>query len=145
MIHSLAEVKLIALPYDVAVNGDLVVMQGLTHIPFAIERVFVVRGFEGAVRGQHAHKACSQFLTCPYGRVEVLCNDGSDVLTITLDRPDVGLLIRPSIWAEQTYLTANSVLTVLCDKPYEPEDYIRDFDEFKLYRAVNVKSELEKI
>jgi len=140
MLNSLAAIKLVALPYDKAVNGDLVVMEGITHVPFAIERVFVVRGFEGAVRGQHAHKTCSQFLTCVYGSVEVLCKDGSFDLTFILDRPEVGLLIPPNIWAEQTYLKDNSVLTVLCDKPYDAEDYIRDFDEYKLYLTINTNS-----
>ena len=140
MFNTLASVNLITLPYDIADNGDLVVMEGLIHVPFSIKRVFVVRGFEGAVRGQHAHKTCSQFLTCPYGSVEVLCNDASDELLITLDRPEVGLLIPPSIWAKQTYLKDNSVLTVLCDKPYDAKDYIRNFDEYKLYLSTNTNS-----
>jgi hypothetical protein len=42
----------------------------------------------------------------------------------------VGLIIPPGIWAQQTYLTENSVLTVLCDKLYQAADYIRDYEEF---------------
>jgi dTDP-4-dehydrorhamnose 3,5-epimerase-like enzyme len=134
MPSSLSSVKLLNLPYDFAENGDLTVMEGLAHIPFAIARVFVVRGFAGSVRGKHAHKACTQFLTCPYGNVEVRCDDGSDVATFVLDKPEVGLLLPPGIWAQQTYLVANSVLTVLCDRPYERLDYIRDYGEYKKYR-----------
>jgi len=126
------------LPYDIAVNGDLVVMEGMKHVPFSIERVFVVRGSEGAVRGLHAHKTCSQFLTCPYGGVEVLCNDGTNIVALILDRPDMGLLLPFGIWAEQKYLIANSVLTVLCDKPYDSADYIRDYDEYKRYQSLNL-------
>jgi dTDP-4-dehydrorhamnose 3,5-epimerase-like enzyme len=136
MLYSLDEVKLLNLHYDFATNGDLTVMEEFTDIPFSIARVFVVRGFDGSVRGKHAHKACSQFLTCPYGRVEVQCNDGSDVATYILDKPNMGLLIPPSIWAQQTYLIPNSVLTVLCDRPYESQDYIRNFDDFRKYRKI---------
>ena len=137
MLFALGDVKFINLPYDFAVNGDLTVMEGMTHIPFSIARVFVVRGFAGSIRGDHAHKACSQFLTCPYGIVEVNCDDGSEVATFVLDKPDIGLLIPPSIWAKQSYLIDNSVLTVLCDKPYETLDYIRNYEDYKEYRNID--------
>jgi hypothetical protein len=134
MLYPISAVQLIKLPYDFADNGDLVVMEGLVHVPFVIARVFVVRGGEGAVRGQHAHKTCTQFLTCPFGSVEVRCDDGNEVATFILNRPDVGLLVPPSIWAQQVYSVANSVLTVLCDRPYERQDYIRNYDDYKTYR-----------
>lgn len=138
MHFSLADVKLINLPYDFAENGDLTVMEGVTHIPFSIARVFVVRGFAGSHRGDHAHKSCAQFLTCPYGVVEVSCDDGSEDVNFILDKPDVGLLIPPGIWAKQNYLIDNSVLTVLCDRPYEATDYIRDYEDYKKYRNIDL-------
>ncbi|CAN1525325.1 WxcM-like, C-terminal [Methylophilaceae bacterium] len=137
MHYSLNNVKLINLPYDFAENGDLTVMEGMTHIPFPIARVFVVRGFVGSIRGDHAHKACTQFLTCPHGAVEVKCDDGYKISTFLLDRPEVGLLIPPSIWAQQRYMKENSVLTVLCDRPYETSDYIRNYDDYKKYRNID--------
>lgn len=139
LLYSLNAVRLINLHYDFADNGDLTVMEGFTDIPFSIARVFVVRGFEGSVRGEHAHKVCTQFLTCTYGSVEVLCDDGSDIATYVLDKPNIGLLLPPSIWAQQTYLVANSVLTVLCDQPYENQDYIRSYDDYKKYRKITDK------
>ena len=133
MNNVLEHARIINLPYDFAENGDLVVMEGQRHVPFSIERVFVVRGFEGAIRGQHAHKACTQFLTCPFGKVDVRCDDGRDVVSFVLDRPQIGLLIPPGIWAQQHYIIANSVLTVLCDRSYDQEDYIRDYGQYKEY------------
>ncbi len=134
MLYSLDAVKLINLPYDFAENGDLTVMEGLNHIPFSIARVFIVRGLAGSVRGEHAHKACVQFMTCPYGVVEVRCDDGSEVATFILDKPETGLLVPLGIWAEQIYIVDNSVLTVLCDRPYERLDYIRNYEDYKEYR-----------
>lgn len=139
MLYSMSAVQLIKLPYDFADNGDLVVMEGVAHVPFNIARVFVVRGGAGAIRGQHAHKACTQFLTCPYGKVEVQCDDGHEVAVFTLGHPNFGLLIPPGIWAQQTYLIANSVLTVLCDRPYEKHDYIRNYSDYQAYIAINSK------
>jgi dTDP-4-dehydrorhamnose 3,5-epimerase-like enzyme len=124
----------ITFPLHRADASDLVVMEGMTHVPFAIARVFVVRGLPGEIRGQHAHKACTQVLTCPIGSVDVLCDDGNETATFLLDKPNMGLLIPPGIWAQQDYLTPGSVLTVLCDRVYEAADYIRDYDEFKAYK-----------
>lgn len=135
MLFPISAVTPIELPHYVADNGDLVVMEELTHVPFAIARVFVVLAPVGVIRGQHAHKACTQFLTCPIGSIEVRCDDGREIATYILDQPHIGLLIPPSIWAQQTYLTPGSAMAVLCDRPYESQDYIRDYGDFKVYRV----------
>ena len=132
--HStISSVYLVKLPHHFEENGDLVVMEGLINVPFKIARVFVVRAPEGAVRGQHAHKACAQFLTCPRGSVEIHCNDGNQTADFELNHPNLGLFIPPGIWAEQLYRTKDSALTVLCDRVYEPEDYIRDYSLYLTY------------
>lgn len=134
---SISAVNLIKLPYYSDNNGDLVVMEGLAHVPFTIARAFVIRASAGATRGKHAHKACTQFLTCPIGSIEVRCDDGLEVATYILDRPDMGLLIPPGVWAQEIYQASDSILTVLCDRPYEAHDYIRDYGDFKAYRQAN--------
>jgi hypothetical protein len=48
----------------------------------------------------------------------------------TLNHPNIALLIPPGIWAQQTYTTENSILTVLCDRIYEAQDYIREYADF---------------
>ncbi|MEI8033246.1 MAG: FdtA/QdtA family cupin domain-containing protein [Chlorobiaceae bacterium] len=131
---SIDDVKIISLPHYFEDNGDLVVMEGLINVPFSIARVFVVRAPDGAVRGQHAHRACSQFLTCPRGVVDVLCDDGVQTARYLLDHPNMGLLVPPGIWSQQTYQTENAALTVLCDRPYEVEDYIREYSDYLAYR-----------
>lgn len=137
---TVSSVYLVKLPHYFEDNGDLVVMEGLINVPFAIARVFVVRTPEGAVRGQHAHKACAQFLTCPRGSVEVVCTDGTDSAEFELNHPNVGLYIPPGIWAEQRYKTRDAALTVLCDRVYEAEDYIREYSEFLIYRQELLES-----
>ena len=131
---TISSVYLVKLPHYFEDNGDLVVMEGLVNVPFTIARVFVVRAPEGAVRGQHAHKACAQFLTCPRGAVEVDCSDGNQSAEFILNHPNIGLYIPPGIWAEQRYKTKDATLTVLCDRIYEQEDYIRDFHSYLNYR-----------
>ncbi len=133
--NHLADVNCIELPCDYAVNGDLIVIEGNTVIPFDIARVFFVRAPEGALRGLHAHKECSQFLICATGHIEVRYDDGNATGVTLLNRPEIGMLVPPGIWAQQTFLAPTSVLMVLCDKRYDANDYIRDYAEFKIYRS----------
>jgi len=125
-------VKLIEFPYIKESNGDLVVVEE-DIIPFNVSRVFTVRASKGSVRGEHAHRHCSQLLICTNGAVEVKCNDTITTETFVLDKANFGLFIPPRIWGYQKYLEGNTTLTVLCDRPYEESDYIRDYDDFKLF------------
>ncbi len=137
MLHSVDDVTLLNLPYYQDDSGDLTVLEGSNHVPFKIARVFVVRAEINAIRGQHAHKNCAQFIICPYGKIEVVCDDGGRTVTYIINEPDVGLLIPPGIWAQETYLTQEAILTVLCNRSYEPHDYIRNYDEFINYRKAD--------
>ena len=127
-------VKLIELPYLKENNGDLVVVEG-TIIPFSIKRVFNVRQQKGDIRGKHAHLHCSQLLICTNGAVEVKCDDSRTTEIYVLDKPNFGLFIPPGIWADQKYIENNTILTVLCDRPFEEADYIRNYDDFKIFLA----------
>lgn len=133
MISRIEEIKLISLPYFIEENGGLIVIEGLKDLPFNISRVFTVNAPRGSIRGQHAHKKCTQFLTCPLGKVQVLCEDGDKSIEFLLDNPKIGILIPPGIWAQQTYQIENSILNVFCDLPYDDQDYIRNYDDYKLY------------
>ena len=130
-LRSLNEVKSLSFP---SFDEDLTVFEGNADVPFAIARTFVVHADGGTSRGSHAHKECSQLLVCLAGHVDVTVNDGIDSTTVGLDNPTDGLLIPPTLWAEQTYLDDRNILMVLCDRPYEAEDYIRDHDAYVAFR-----------
>ena len=130
MNSDICQVKIIDLPHHFEENGDLIVMEKFKNVPFEIQRVFVVRAPKGAIRGQHSHIKCTQLLTCPSGIIDVQCDDGKNKSYFTLNHPNMALLIPPGIWAQQTYTVENSILTVLCDRIYEAEDYIREYNIF---------------
>ena len=119
-------------------NGVLAVFEGAAgaaKVPFSIARVFTVIANKGSVRGDHAHYRCTQLLVCLSGAILVTCFDGRVTEKVHLENNGEGILIPPGIWATQEYQKDNSVMMVLCDRSYEPEDYIRDsriFVNFKL-------------
>ena len=133
-------VKLIELSYHKKNNGDLVAVEGESNvIPFSIKRVFNVRAQKGNIRGRHAHRQCSQLLICTNGAIEVKCDDGRTNELYVLDKPNFGLLIAPGVWAEQRYMENNTILTVLCDRPFEEVDYLRNYEDFKLFAKKIIK------
>ena len=125
-------VKLIQFPVFREDSGELSVFeQNSMSIPFDIKRVFNVRSPKGSIRGQHAHRFCSQLLICSNGSIEVICDDSLNKMIYLLDKPNYGLLIPPGIWAEQKYIKHNTSMTVICDRNYEESDYINNYKLFK--------------
>lgn len=100
-------------------------------VPFAPQRWFMVYGVPSPeVRGEHAHRVCEQFLICVSGQVMVAVDDGENRAEVLLDSPTLGIYIPAGVWASQFRYDADAVLLVLASHPYDPDDYIRDYDEF---------------
>mgnify|MGYP006090819961 CR=1 FL=1 len=129
-------VKLIEFPIFKEDNGELSVYESSTEfVPFFIKRIFNVRSEKGSIRGKHAHRLCTQLLICSNGSIEVLCDDSTSQRIFLLDSPNYGLLVPPGIWAEEKYIEHNSTMTVICDRLYEAEDYISDYEIFKDFNS----------
>lgn len=112
-------------------RGALCVAEWQTDIPFEPKRVFYVYNVPNVrVRGEHAHKQCHQFLVCVCGSVAVVVDDGYNREEYSLDRPWIGLHIPPRVWGIQYKYSSNAVLMVFASHRYDPDDYIRDYDEF---------------
>lgn len=114
-------------------NGALCAFESVQHVPFDIRRVFTVSAKAGDIRGDHAHRKCTQLLVCVSGKIRVICDDGSVVTQHLLDNMGMGLLIPPGNWAKEEYVVDDAVLMVLCDRAYEADDYIRDYNDFKSF------------
>jgi len=100
-----------------------------TIIP--VKRIFTVSQVpSGQFRGNHAHRYCSQLVVCLNGTVEIELTDSVNSSKFDLNSPDFGLLIPPGIWNKLKFEDENAVLMVLCDYPYDPDDYIRDWNVF---------------
>ena len=113
-------------------RGNLSVIQG-NAIPFEMKRVYYLYDIpSGGRRGGHSHKNQLEFLVALSGSFDVILNDGNEQKTVTLNKPNVGLLIPNGIWRELENFSSGSVCLVLASDVFEEADYIRDFDEYKL-------------
>ena len=103
-------------------------------IPFDIRRVYYLYGVPiGAIRGEHGHKQLEQIIICMHGRVDVTLNDGLQQYPFILDRPDRGLHVPPGLWRSLYFREPGTVVCVLASRPYEVEDYIYNFEDFRAW------------
>lgn len=112
-------------------RGDLSVGEFETDLPFLPKRYFLVHNVASEkIRGEHAHKKCHQFLTCVHGSCSVIADDGTNRQEFILDRPTVGVHLSPMVWGIQYKFTRDAVLLVFTSEHYDPEDYIRNYNDF---------------
>lgn len=113
-------------------RGNLTVGEFGTELPFIPRRYFITYHVPAqTTRGEHAHRACAQFLLSVAGQCCVKVNDGVEEEEFVLDRPTVGIHIPPMIWATEHKHSLDSRLMVFASLPYDPDDYIRDYAEFQ--------------
>ena len=114
--------------------GELSFFEAEHDIDFEIRRIYYITNVpEGVRRGFHAHKELKQLLFCPYGKVQLTLDGGSEREEITLDDPSMGVVIEKPMWREMLWLKEDSVLCVAASEYYREEDYIRDYNEFLEY------------
>jgi UDP-2-acetamido-3-amino-2,3-dideoxy-glucuronate N-acetyltransferase len=130
-----AGVELIRVPQIEDMRGNLIARETGRGLPFPPLRCFLISDVPSKeVRGAHAHRRCAQLLTCLQGSVSVVCDDGQRRQEFTLDDPTLALHLPPMVWGTQFKYTSDALLMVFASRPYEPEDYIRDYDDFLLER-----------
>jgi dTDP-4-dehydrorhamnose 3,5-epimerase-like enzyme len=128
---SLDECRMIDLPRIQDPRGNLTFIEGVNHVPFEIARVYYLYDVPGGEsRGGHAHRQLEQFIIAMSGSFDVVLDDGSERRTVSLNRSYYGLYMPRMIWRELVNFSSGSVCTVLASRPYEEEDYYRDYDEF---------------
>ncbi|MFL0352241.1 FdtA/QdtA family cupin domain-containing protein [Xanthomarina sp. GH4-25] len=104
-------------------------------IPFSVKRVYYLYDVPSdAYRGGHAHKNLYQFLIALSGSFDVVLDDGNQKKTITLNKPNKGLLIPKGIWRELENFSSGSVCLVLASEEFDEEDYIRKYKQFLAFK-----------
>lgn len=123
--------RIIQLPRIQDPRGNLTFIEGSSHIPFTIMRVYYLYDVPGgAVRGGHAHKALEQLIIAVSGSFDVVLDDGRNRVRFHLNRSYTGLYVCPMIWRELENFSSGSVCMVLASNPYDEDDYFRDYSTF---------------
>jgi len=125
------DVRIIELPRIHDPRGNLTFIEGNSHVPFDIRRVYYLYDVPGgAERGGHAHKNLSQLIIAMSGSFDVVLDDGTEKRRFHLNRSYQGLYVCPMIWRELDNFSSGSVCMVLASNTYDEADYYRDYDEY---------------
>jgi hypothetical protein len=121
-------------------RGTLVVGQLGDQLPFAPKRCWFVFDVPSEhSRGGHAHHGLHEAFICQRGSCRVLLDDGENRDELLLDRPDLALYVPPLTWSAQYAFSTDALLLVLGSEVYRPDDYIRDYDQFRALAATRAR------
>lgn len=116
-------------------KGDISVVENGLTVPFETKRVYYLYDVPGGInRGGHAHKELQQLIVAVSGSFTVVLDDGNVKRSFVLNRPYMGLYVVPGIWRVLEDFSSGSVCLVLASEKYDPDDYIRDYDEFLAFK-----------
>src|SRR5262245_28409328 len=113
-------------------RGPLCVAEVGRHIPFDVRRAYWIFDVPpSGTRADHAHREQSELLVAARGAFTVHCDDGVVQTTYTLSSPDEALLLPPLVFHRLDNFTAGSLCLVFASGPYDPAEYVTDYDEFR--------------
>jgi len=126
--------RLIDLPKVSDVRGNLTAIEGGSHIPFQIERVYYIYDVpSGSTRAGHAHRELHQLFLALSGSFVVHLDDGQTRQSIALNRPHIGLYVAPRVWRTIDDFSGGGVCMVLASAHYDEADYLRTYEQFSAY------------
>lgn len=120
-------------------RGNIAVLEKDT-LPFEMKRVYYLFDVPStAKRGGHAHKAQLELLIPLSGSFDVVLKNGTTQQTVSLNKPDKGLLIKANTWRELENFSSGSVCLVISSGEFLESDYIRDYQDYVSYVSTNDK------
>ena len=132
-------IEIIHIPKVNDIRGNIAVIEN-DVVPFEIKRVYYLFDVPStARRGGHSHKEQLELLIPLSGSFDVVLNDGKEKQTVSLNKPDKGLLIKTNIWRELENFSSGSVCLVISSGEFFEDDYIRNLDTFISYVNGNHK------
>jgi oxalate decarboxylase/phosphoglucose isomerase-like protein (cupin superfamily) len=127
--------ELISLPKILDNRGNLSFFESPRQLPFEIARTYWIYDVPGGeTRGSHAFKEQQEFIVALSGSLDVVLDDGNGEIKFSLNRSYYGLLVPKMYWRRMENFSTNALALIVSDKHFEEQDYIRDFEKFKLLK-----------
>ena len=94
----------------------------------------------GEERGGLAYKETEEFIVAMSGSFDVLVDDGEQRYHFSLNRSYMGVYVPAGTWRTITNYSTNAVAVIAASTHYDPNDAIRDYEEFKLWKQSVMKN-----
>jgi hypothetical protein len=133
--YTVKDCNLIDVPTFTDERGAISVLD--KELPFQVKRVFWLHHIqEGKDRGAHALLDSSEIMVAVHGSFIVDLDDTINKISVLLDDPSKGLMIRPGIWFRTHSYKEDGVSLILAEEEYSQDKYIADYEEYKKLRNI---------
>ena len=127
--------ELLELPKFLDRRGNLSFIEEDSQLPFKVRRVYWIYDVPGGEkRGGHAFRETEEMIVALSGSFDVLLNDGELTYSYSLNRSYYGVLVPKMMWRTLENFSTNSLALIVASTDYSEEDYIYDFEAFKLLK-----------
>ena len=107
------------------------------ELPFQVKRVCWLHHIqEGKDRGAHALLDSSEIMVSVHGSFVVELDDTENQISILLDDPKKGLIIRPGVWFRTHSYKDDGISLILAEEEYARNKYTYDYEEFSKLRKI---------
>lgn len=133
MSSYLMQARLFDIPTFKDERGSLSTFIPGEAFPFSIARTYWIYGSPSNVsRGNHAHKRQQNVLIAIQGRIQVTLEDKKgEKVVFELNSPAMALHIPSGHWLTISFENEAAILLCHASALHDPEDYIRDYEQFK--------------
>lgn len=118
-------------------RGNLSFLENNSHIPFEIKRVHWLYDVPGGeTRGGLAYKETQEFIIALSGSFDLILDNGTERTIFSLNRSYKGIYVPGGIWRAIDNFSTNSVALIVASTLYDPNDAIRDYQEYKRWKGL---------
>ena len=115
-------------------TGKLIPLSFNKKFPFKVKRIFFLYGKKNKIRGDHAHKKCSQLFIAISGKMLLKVKTPTTSKAFIIEEKNrYGVLVPPKYWCSIKFIKNKSILMVINDRKYEFKDYLETFNSYKKY------------
>ena len=127
--YTVKDCVMVDIPTFTDERGAISVMD--KELPFEVKRVFWLYQIkDGKDRGAHALLDSSEIIFAIHGSFVVDLDDTVSNVSILLDNPSKGLIIRPGVWFRTHSYREDGVSLILASEEYSRDKYTYDYEEF---------------
>jgi hypothetical protein len=128
--------ELLELPKFLDRRGNLSFIEEDSQLPFKVRRVYWIYDVPGGEkRGGHAFRETQEVIVALSGSFDVLLNDGVESYRFSLSRSYYGVLVPKMMWRTLENFSTNSLALIIASTDYSEEEYIYDYEAFKLLKG----------
>lgn len=117
-------------------RGQLLVTEFYSELGVVAKRIYILSNVpDSAQRGGHAHKELKQIFFCLQGSFQMKVSDGASNETVLMSPDTPGVFLRSGLWRDLNSFSPDAICLVIASEPYDPGDYIGNFDEYLSWRT----------